>query len=161
MADKYFRIKEGCLLYEDYFAHKADRKKIASVFTEVREKYGIETQEFYPSKKYFRIVPTNNDNKKFSDCLKKTSYGEFKKNSEISKMWIELIKDIEHMEKPRLIFYFDLLGHYWKERLFDIDGVLYCSIESGGEVSTPDFAEEMKASEFYKIVEDYEERNKK
>lgn len=161
MADKYFRIKEGCLLYEDYFAHKADRKKIASAFTEVREKYGIETQEFYLSKKYFRIVPTNNDNKKFADCLKKTSYGEFKKNSEISKAWIELVKDIEYMEKPRLIFYFDSLGHHWKERLFDIDGVLYCSIEGDGEVSAPDFAEEMKASEFYKIVEDYEERNKK
>lgn len=161
MADKYFRIKKDCPLYIDYFAHEADRKKIANAFIEVRKKYGIESHEFYPSKKCFQIVPTSNDSKKFSDSLKKTSYGEFKKNSEISKAWIDLAKDIEHMEKPRLIFYFDLLGRHWKERLFDIDGVLYCSIESDREVSTPDFAEEMKASEFYKIVEDYEERNKK
>lgn len=161
MADKYFRIKKDCPLYEDYFAHESDKKKIASAFTEVREKYGIETHGFYPSKEYFRIVPTSNDNKEFSDYLKKTNYGEFKKNSEISKAWIDLAKDIEHMEKPRLIFYFNLLGYHWKERLFDIDGVLYCSIESDREVSTPDFAEEMKASEFYKIVEDCEERNKK
>lgn len=153
MSNKYFKIQEGSPLYDDYFAYKADEKKIAKAFTEVREKYGIETNEFYPSKECFRIAPTNTDDKKFHDYLKKTSYGEFKKNSEISRAWIELVKDIEHISKPKLIFYFDLLGHHWKERLLDIDGVLYCSIESDAEISTPDFAIEMKASEFYKIIE--------
>lgn len=159
MANKYYRIHENCPLYDDYFSHEADKKKIAKAFNEVREKYGIETHGFYPSKSYFRIVPTENDNRKFANYLKKTNYGEFKKNSEISKYWIELAKDIEHMESPELFFYFDLLGHRWKERLFDIDGDLYCSIESDGDVSTPDFATEMKASEFYKIIEEYEGRN--
>lgn len=161
MANKYFRIKEGSELYKDYFAYESDKKKIVAAFNEVREKYGIETHGFYPSKKYFRIVPTENDDKKFADLLKKTNYGEFKRNSEISKAWIELAKDIEHMNKPKLIFYFRELGHHWKERIFDINGVLYCSIESDGEVSVQDFSEEMKASEFYKIIEEYEERNEK
>lgn len=61
------------------------------------------------------------------------------------------------IEKPKLFYYFDLLGHHWKERLFEVKDKLYCSIESDGEVSTPDFAIEMKASEFYKINESIEE----
>lgn len=90
--------------------------------------------------------------------IKKTNDGEFKKNTEVSKMWVELVKDIGHFEKPELLFYFDLIGHRWKERLFHIGEKLYCSIESDGEVSTPDFAIEMKASEFYRVIE--EEGNK-
>ena len=92
--------------------------------------------------------------------MKKTNDGEFKKNSEVSKMWIGLVKDIENFDKPRLLFYFNLIGHRWKERLFHIGDKLYCSIESDGEVSTPDFVIEMKASEFYKVIEEEENREK-
>lgn len=155
--NKYFEIKPDCALYKEYFAHEEDKPKIVNAFKSVSEKFGIETSSFYMIKNSFRIVPTENDGKKFERIMKKTNYGEFKKNSEPSKMWIELVKDIEYFEKTRLIFYFNLLGYRWKERLFHIGDKLYCSIESDGEVSTPDFAVEMKASEFFKIIEDYEE----
>lgn len=151
--DKYFEIKTDCALYKDYFAHEEDEPKIVSAFKEVCEKFGIETKEFYMIKNKFWIVPTVNDEEKFSEMMKKTNYGEFKKNSEVSKMWVDLVKDIEHFEKPKLFYYFDLLGHRWKERLFHIGEKLYCSIESDGEFSTPGFATEMKASDFYKVIE--------
>lgn len=146
--EKYFEIKSDCELYKEYFAHKEDKSKITSAFKAVCEKFGIETKEFYIKKDRFWIVPTANDRQKFAGMMKKTNDGEFKKNSEASKMWVGLAKDIEHFEKPRLVYYFNLLGHRWKERLFHIGGKLYCSIESDGEVSTPNFAIEMKASEF-------------
>lgn len=154
--DKYFEIKTDCALYKDYFAHEEDEPKIVSAFKAVCEKFGIETKEFYMRKNIFWIVPTANDRKKFSGIMKKSNYGEFKKNSEVSKMWVDLVKDIEHFEKPKLFYYFDLLGHRWKERLFHIGEKLYCSIESDGAVSTPEFATEMKASDFYKVIEDNE-----
>ena len=155
--DKYFEIKADCELYKEYFAHKADEPKIINAFDTVREKFGIETSKFYMFKNSFHIVPTKNDIKKFDGVMKKSNYGEFKKNSEPSKMWRELTKDIEHFQKPRLLLQCNLLGHHWKERLFDIENRLYCSIESDGEVSVPDFAIEMNASEIYMIIEDYEE----
>lgn len=154
--NKYFEIKTDCVLYKDYFAHEEDEPKIVSAFKAVCEKFGIETKEFYMRKNIFWIVPTANDREKFSGIMKKSNYGEFKKNSEVSKMWLDLVKDIEHFEKPKLFYYFDLLGHRWKERLFHIGEKLYCSIESDGEVSTPKFATEMKASDFYKVIEDNE-----
>lgn len=154
--DKYFEIKTDCALYKDYFAHEEDEPKIVSAFKAVCEKFGIETKEFYMKKNNFWIVPTANDREKFSGIMKKSNYGEFKKNSEVSKMWVDLVKDIEHFEKPKLFYYFDLLGHRWKERLFHIGERLYCSIESDGEVSTSEFVTEMKASDFYKVIEDNE-----
>ncbi len=90
--------------------------------------------------------------------MKKNSNGEFKKSSKINKMWVSLVKDIEYFEKPKLMFYFRFSGPRWSERLFHDGDKLYCSIESEGEIFVPDFAIEIKASEFFKIIEDQEER---
>ena len=158
--DKYFEIKPDCELYKEYFAYKEDKSKILSAFKIVCDNFGIETKEFYMKKDRFWIVPTSNDRKKFAGMMKKTNGGEFKKNSEVGKMWVGLVKNIKHFDKPRLFYYFNLLGHRWKERLFHIGDRLYCSIESDGEVSTPDFAIEMKASEFYRVIEEEEGREK-
>ena len=83
----------------------------------------------------------------------KSNYGQFKKNSPISKDWCELVKDIKHMKKPSLIWYFNLIGHRWREQLFHIGKTLYVHIESDGIVKMPDFITEIKASEFYKAIE--------
>lgn len=156
--NRYMEIKKDCSLYKDYFEWVGNWDAIKSLFDGIKEKYGIEATGFYPNKNMFKIVPTKNDNKKFESMLKKTSYGEFKKNTEISKEWIEGVKVIGRIEKPQLFYYFNLLGHRWKERLFHVGDKLYCSIESDGEVSVPKFALEMKASEFYKVIEESEEK---
>lgn len=154
--DKYFEIKPDSALYKEYFAHEKAGEKIKAAFNEVKEKFGIDTTVFFLHKDRFRIAATDKDMEKFSGMMKKDSAGEFKKNTAISKMWVELVKGIVHFEEPRLIYYFPSLGHHWKEQLFHIGDKLYCSIESDGEVSVPEFAVEMKASEFYKVIEDAE-----
>lgn len=156
--EKYMEIRKDCQLYKDYFEWVENWDAIKSLLNGIKEKYGLESEGFYPYKDRFKIVPTENDNKKFASILKKTSYGEFKKNTEISKEWIAGVEKIGRIKKPQLFFYFNLLGHRWKERLFHIGDKLYCSIESDGEVSVPEFALEMKASEFYKIIEESEEK---
>ena len=156
--ERYMEIRKDCQLYKDYFEWVGNWDAIKKLFNGIKEKYGIEATGFYPCEEVFRVVPTENDNKKFASILKKTSYGEFKKNTEISKEWVNGVKEIGRIEKPRLIYYFSLLGHRWKERLFHIEDKLYCSIESDGEVSVPKYALEMKASEFYKIIEESEEK---
>lgn len=154
--ERYMEIRKGCQLYKDYFEWDKNLKEANNLFGSIKEKYGIESVEYYLLKNGFKIIPTENDNKKFASMLKKTSYGEFKKNTDISKEWINGVKKIGIIEKPQLFYYLDLLGYKWRERLFHIRDKLYCSIESDGEVSVPRFALEMKASEFYKIIEEGE-----
>ena len=156
--ERYMEIRKDCQLYKDYFEWVGNWDAIKKLFNGIKEKYGIEATGFYLFKDVFKIVPTENDNKKFVSILKKTSYGEFKKNTEISKEWVSGVKEIGRIKKPKLFYYFDSLGHKWKERLFHIGDKLYCSISSDGEVSVPKFALEMKASEFYKIIEESEEK---
>lgn len=157
--DKYFEIKPDCALYKEYFAHEKAGEEIVAAFNQVREEFGIETKVFYLHKDRFHIAATDKDMEKFSGMMKKGNVGEFRKNSAPSKRWVELVRDIVHFERPELIYYFSfLIGHRWKERLFHIGDKLYCSIESGGEVSVPEFAVEMKESEFYKVIEDAEEK---
>ena len=158
--NKYFVVNEDSELYADYFAWKDDKSKISDAFKKVCDKFGIETTQFYLNQNRLHIHPTENDDLKFEKMMKKTGWGEFKVNSEPSKMWVALVKDIKHFRKPQLLFYFHSLGYSWRERLFDIDGKLYGSIESNMDIQMPDFVTEIKASEFYKIIEDYEERNK-
>lgn len=158
--EKFFIVKQDSQLYKDYFSYLEDRKKVGAAFNELREEFGIETNEFYPYKDRMVIVPTENDCEKFEKLMKKTSFGEFKKTSEPHKAWVEKVKDIEHMSGPRLLYYFPLLGNKWTERLFEHDGKVYCTINANADFETPDFVTEIKGSEFYKVIEEYEERMK-
>lgn len=159
--EKFFIVKQDSQLYKDYFSYLEDRKKVGAAFNELREEFGIETHEFYPYKDCLTIVPTKNDAEKFKNLIKKESFGIFKKTSEPSKAWMEKVKGIEHMNSPRLLYYFPLLGKRWSERLFEYDGKVYCSISANVDFETPDFVTEIKGSEFYKVIEECEERVKR
>ena len=156
--DKYFKVNEGSQLHTDYFLWKEGQKKIKEAVKAVCKTFGIETKEFYMTQDRFSIVPTENDFKKYASVMKKSSYGEFKKTSAVSRMWVERVKDIEYFHKPRLFGYIHFNAYQWSENLFDIDGVLYGLLKDVNEVNLPDFVVEIKASEFYKIIEDYEEK---
>lgn len=157
MTDVYFTVNENSVLYRDYFESVEDEKKVLDAFHTVKEKYGIEANAFYPAKGKFHIIPKGDDEKKFESMLKKSNYGQFKKNSPVAKEWCELVKDIKHMNKPRLFCYFNLIGHRWREQLFHIGTILYGHIESDGNVEFTDYVTEIKASEFYKAIEEEDE----
>lgn len=158
--NKYFEIIPDCKLYKAYFGYLENIPKINEIVKKICHEFGIESTKYYHRKDCLKIIPTKNDEKNFAGMMKKTSYGEFKKNSKVGKMWTSLVKDIEAFEKPKLMFYIRFSCRRWSERLFDVGEKLYCSVECDGEVFTPDFAIEMKASEFYKIIEDEEKKDK-
>ena len=156
--EKYFEVKQGSKLYNDSFTYIEDYKKAVAAFKQTCEEFGIETTGFYPCKEYLHIDPTRQDVKKFSDDLLKNSYGVFKKNSPQSKRWRELTKDIQFFYKPQLMNYMSFDAGRWSERLFNVNEKLYASINTdrNAEIILPDFAVEMKASDFYKIIEEQE-----
>lgn len=155
--EKFMEIHKGCTLYEDYFKWLEDREKLLDIFDEIKKKYGFEADSFYPSKYDFRVKPTRNDLEKFKEMFKKTDYGCFKKNTDISKEWRTAVSRLEHIERPRMFNYFRLLGYRWKEKILHVEEKLYISIESDGDIEVPEFATEMKASEFYRIIEAQED----
>lgn len=161
--DKYFEIEKGCKLYDDYFKWNDDTEKIRKVYDKFSSTYKIETEIFLPTKNRLFIIPTERDKDSFkTDFTQK--YGEkglrqFKCNSEISKAWKRMVADMPIPRKPHYLRYgFALYGQY-SERLFHVGEKLYGSISTQYDnFSLMPWMKEMKASDFFKIIES-EERN--
>lgn len=162
--EKFFIVTEASQLHKEYFEYKENRKTVHDFVNEFTNKYGIESAEYYPSNECLMIVPTKADIKKFGNMLKKeVSNGlrPFKVNSSINKDWVNLLKErgltIKH--RPMLGLYFVEIYGKHSSRLFDINGILYCSFENSyDKLDTPEGFTEIKASEFYKIIEEYENK---
>jgi len=157
--EKYFEIQKDSPFYQTYFSWIEDRKRINRAFGIIREDFGIETKEYYPRKDTLQIVPTQQDKLNFKDQLMKSDYGAFKKNSEVSKAWRDRMTDVNLIHKPMVGYHVSVYGR-WSEQLFHIDDTLYGKIETNSEISLPDFCIPMKASEYYRIMEEAEEREK-
>lgn len=155
--DKYFIVKKHSQLYIDFSNYLKDSKKVNDAFKVIAKKYGIEAKEYYPTEN-LGIVCTKSDYEKFKSQLKKDS-GFFKVNSIINKDWKENTWDVEYWHKPNPARYLSkfLYGKH-KTRLFFIDDILYGSIESTEDISAENWMQELKASEFHKAIEEYEER---
>lgn len=157
--DKFYTVNEGSSLYADYWAWKnclAPNKKLVDDFF---KEFGIEADLYCQSSVVIGIVPTKNDKIKFAKqlCLKETDEGLrfFKKNSAINKEWVKRAVGLKNAHKPSPAW----LNKYMvrsSSRLFDYNGVLYCSL-SANQIEMPsDTFTEIKGSEFYKIMEEIE-----
>lgn len=156
MKELYMTVSPDSRLYREYFMWLSDYKKVKEIYGEIQKKYGIETSQVYPYDNKFMIVPTQADKEKFKKFLLKD--GEtFRKNCEISKVWMQSVKGIKFMQKPIPIIYFtEWLGNTIS-RLFAAGDVLYCNINAEREFNEiPSWANVMKASEFYKVMEEME-----
>jgi|GEM_PF-3135081 len=154
----YFEVLKDSDLYRDYFEWMSDNTTVSNAVDIVRKEFGVETSSFYAVRDYLLINPTPKDRKKFASYLMKTKDGRFKKASDMSKRWVELLKDVKYVRKPQLYYYLRIVGR-WTERLFHHQNKLYgqIGVEVDGEIGTiPESFVEMKASEFYKIVETLE-----
>lgn len=156
--EKFFIVTDS-RLGEDYKAHKECVSKLDKIVDKFLESRGIEAKEYmiHPSSKLLGIKPTEKDLEKYENKLQK-GYGDryFKKNSKIQKDWLEEIKDFKLVKKPTPIFYIDASPFYGcRTRLFQIDKEVYCSIDMKIEFAGGEGFKEIKASEFYKVIEDY------
>lgn len=161
--EKYFLVTDKCSLKKDFLDFKENSKKVNEIAKHFMRDQGMKTTRYGLSGGDFYIVPTESDSEKFDSQLCKTTSDEglrrFKKNSEVRKSWIEHLKlnELKIIEKPFLPFYFkNYLGEF-RYRLFSLDGEVYCSVESEN-VDIMVGMKEMKASEFFKVIEDYESR---
>jgi len=156
-----FIVTEQSQLHKDYYDYKNNVKIIDNLVKDLMDKHNIETKWYYADKFGFAIEPTEKDVELFGKMLKlplENGVRFFKKNSKIHKDWLNLIKEnnIEVLRKPFAGFYFDGIYGKFKTRLFNVDDVLYCSIDCNNtkEIECPEGMKRIKTSEFYKVIED-------
>lgn len=162
--EKFYIAEEGSKLRGDYLGYVKNQEIVNGIINNFFEMHGIKASEYYANNDYLYIVATEEDKKKFEKqlCKPKNGLYKFRDNSIISKAWIKTLdkNNIKVLSKPRIPFYFDNCCGRSLSRLFQIDGIVYCSFSAEWDFEPKDRLREIKASEFFKAIEDYKERIK-
>lgn len=162
--EKYFEVKQNSDFYKKYFDYIDMSNKVNELFKQFAEDNGIETKEYYQDTERLVIVPTQEDRIKFKGMFIQNSDTDFKKTAPICKSWVNLCKEngLKSPRKPNLLWDSSCkLGSYRNSsRLFHIGEKVYGSIDNkcNADIELTDDFVEMKASEFWKIVEDAENK---
>ena len=156
--ERYFIVTEQSKLRKDWFAYKENREKVIELYKQYTVQAEIESREYYVSDDEIYIIPTEKDSTKFLPFLCNPindGLCKFKASSKIAKGWIKALKDadLKVQQKPMVILYFKSFGGKYRSRVFDHNDVVYCSIDPY-EGESPEGFIEIKASEFFKIVEE-------
>lgn len=155
--ERFFIVKNEDLI-KQVKEFESMRIKLKDTFGEFKKKHGIETSRFYQWTTQLRIVPTVNDIEKFRNQLKADNET-FKVKSAMNKEWVELCKanGLTTPDNPswELMLLVGISFAKFKWRLFSLNDKVYGSLEMETPFKLPeaDFIE-LKASEFYKIIED-------
>ena len=163
--ERFFIIKDDGLI-KLYHEYTLMIYKLNNAFCEFCKKHEIETEKYYMSATKLHIVATENDMKKFSSQIRKNTDGLFRSNSELAKEWILLCKEneIETPDKPvwqmssLINAKSGIFENRFRSRMFEINGIIYGSygIDRDWELTNTEAFQELKASEFWRIIEDYE-----
>ena len=166
--ERYFKMKKENEKYNEYFEWYNNLDNLKNKWEQFKKLTGIEAESFVPRKELY-IVPTENDLNKFGRFFCKEVFNgglrKFKANATVQKDWERFIasnKVIVH--KPDIAMDFILLGMYGQRiqsRLFHYKDEIYCSIDANfpENYKIPEGYEEIKGSEFHKIMETIQEEN--
>lgn len=156
--EKYYIVTPDSPIHKDYMDYKSMSEKVNAAFVEFAKEQGIETHNYYQSAQSLHICPTDNDTDKFEKYFTKNTPGLFKKNSSLAKAWVNKCQalGLKSPYKPHLAFYLNVYGRA-HSRLFMINEVLYASYETECDFESIAGLDEIKASEFFKVIEAYEE----
>jgi len=159
LLEKFYTVNEGTSLYKDYWAWRNSIEPDKKIANDFFSEFGIEADLYCPGSTRIGIVPTENDKVKFATqlCSKETDEGLrfFKRNSAVNKEWVKRVVNLKNVSKPSPAWHNKYMGQS-SSRLFDHNGVLYCSF-SANQIEMPtDIFTEIKGSEFYKILEEIE-----
>lgn len=162
--EKFYIVEKDSQLAKDYLEYLASSEKFTNVFKNFARENNIETDEFYLSTKRLWINPKGQDYKNFGNSFLKGELGKFKVDSPLNRKWVELCKENNLsaiIYRPYLPLYFDVFEGKCSSRLFKINDIIYCSFSLDKDFKTPSGLKEIKGSEFYKAIEDDEQRKTK
>jgi hypothetical protein len=159
-VEKFFTIKKDSEFYNTYFQYLGDLKINREVFDRFCKEIDIESGSYLPSKDWLIIVPSEKDKDKFVNQFTQEYFDgggrQFKKRSVIGQEWTRAMRDVKAARRPGYFRWVDLVGRY-TERIFHIGEIIYGSLNAECTFHLHDCMEEIKASEFYRIIEEYNE----
>jgi heat shock protein HspQ len=183
--EKCFIVTENSKLLKDYNAYKRLAEEQREFVNKFLTEQGIESDKFIvsgtgsvnqPFAEYCKneirlyIEPTEKDKEKFGKWLRNPNKYHglcgFKSKSAIAKEFAQMCinnKVVINVHSPRIGEYFkDLFWGGYRYRFFEHESTYYLSIESEKlqENDIPEGMTELRKSEFYKIIEEVEEKQK-
>ncbi|HEX3038187.1 MAG TPA: hypothetical protein VHO94_04240 [Oscillospiraceae bacterium] len=163
MSEKFYIVTDKSKLHKEYFEYRENFKAVTEVAQEFFKEHGIDPNTSYcPCTCALYLIPSKEDKEKFASQLSKNCDNQglykVKETSKLGRAWVDTLSKnhLSVLRKPLPQFYFRTLTGRGDYRLFDIDGTLYCSYQNDNDFPNPDGFTEIKASEFFKIIEDYE-----
>lgn len=162
MIEKYFTLKQGSRLYDDFVAAEQEKDKFATIGKAFLDQNSITYQELYLTDN-LTLKMDEEAYLKHKSVLRDSGYNvdtySFRKNSKINKKWEQEVVsqiDLDKINKmKRWAFSYILNG---KANLFIWNDVVYGMLlaRDKDELDLPDFMIPIQKSEYYAIVEQIE-----
>lgn len=158
--EKAFKVKKDSKLYQDYFRSEAERKKFKELgnafFNKIGYKGSYTLTRNLMVKEYLSTLPEFFPNElcKYADS---NGLYKFKVKSQTQKRWEkEVISQIDIEAYEAIKFWW--INSIWSGRytIWDYDGEVYGMFEANGDIKLTEDMEEIKMSEYYKIIEEIE-----
>ena len=156
--EQYFEITKDSVYYKEQIKYEEDFRNEKAAVKEFMTTHGIVGSTYMLYKGYFWITDNIENRRKFAGQIRQETYRDyisFKKTSKIGRLFSN--SGITRADKPFVPFFFSDCNGRSRTRLFSIEDKVYCSIEQidcDERLRCPKGFIEMKASDFYKIIED-------
>lgn len=153
--EKYYIVTKDSPVHQAYLQCLEMSDRVNEAFKAFAQEEGVESSEYYQRTDELYIIPMERDMERFGTQFRKDWPGRFKKTSVQSKRWIARCRELglQTPRRPNLNFVFRAYGSA-SQRLFMAGDVMYASYESSSPFQEPEGFTEIKASEFYKALED-------
>ena len=164
MSEKFFIVTEKSKLYDDYFEYRKNQKQLHKIMHDFTKKYNLPNLAAADGDTYSIIAdkdsPFKSQLKKYPTWTKSGELYDFKKSSFIGKAWHKTLNTagFKFIREPLILLYFNNMQGKWGWETFEDGEKLYLKIETEFEQSSPNGMNEIKGSEYYKAVEEYDAR---
>lgn len=158
--EKAFKVKKDSRLYNNYFVSKSEKERFRQLANSFFDSIGYDGR--YTLTRRLMV----DQSELFPNELCKTQTREglyrFKINSPTQKQWEQEVVDKIDMKSCNCndFWYLDCLMR-GKYSLWDYNGEVYGYLESDYELKLTEDMEEIKMSEYYRIIEEMENVNQK
>ena len=163
MVEVAFKVVKGSKFYNDYFIGKEERQKFHDLAREFFKRNGFLEKGSYIQSERLRLELTDEEQEKYSSQLMKyrDDYGMcvFKKKSKVQKKWEEEVYNkVDNSKIEKIKFWW--LGYIYvgSYALWDFDGNIYGYLKdkSKDSINLSCDMEEIKMSEYYRVIEESE-----
>lgn len=158
--EQYFEITKDSKRYQQYINYQTKRKEAIEAMSKFMEEHDIPGSKFMLWEGYLWVPETSEIMEKFGKQFRDVRYKgfrAFKKNSVIGRAFAKA--NISMPQKPFVPFFFNDCSYGdFSTRLFNYKDGVYCSISAPNlpALKAPQGFVEMKASEFFKVIEEAE-----